>query len=142
MLTLVRYFPLLAGYYVPYNDKVWHLVILLRRILNFLLAQRIHEDNLIQLKYIIAELNKTYCKVTKDNLKSKFHLMIHYPTMLEKFGPRTQYWTMQFEAKHRPSKISARAASNKLNICRTLALRNQMTLNNIFTKKNPLTFFT
>jgi len=43
---------------------------------------------------------------------------------------------MRFEAKHRISKISANSSSNRRNICMSLAIRQQLLLNNLFIKGN------
>jgi len=57
--------------------------------------------------------------------------------MLLKFGPLTQVWTMRFESKHRVSKIAARASCSKVNICKTVALKNQLVLNDVLIKNKP-----
>lgn len=41
---------------------------------------------------------------------------------------------MQFEAKHRISIISANTSSNRRNICKSLAIKHQLQLNNMFLK--------
>jgi len=41
---------------------------------------------------------------------------------------------MRFEAKHRISKIAAHTTSNRRNICKTLAIKHQLQLNNLFFK--------
>lgn len=41
---------------------------------------------------------------------------------------------MIFDAKHRLSKISANTTSNRRNICKTLAIKHQLQLNNLFLK--------
>lgn len=43
---------------------------------------------------------------------------------------------MRFEAKHIISKISANSSSNRRNICMSLAIRQQLLLNNMFMKGN------
>jgi len=54
--------------------------------------------------------------------------------MIRKFGPVVHFWSMRYEAKHRISKISARSSFNRRNICKTLAIKHQLQLNDIFTK--------
>jgi hypothetical protein len=138
MLVLVRYFGVLVGYYVPSDCEVWELFLYLRRILDRLINPKVTHDGAQQLKYWVAGLNELYLKLTKSNLKPKFHFMTHYPEMLLKFGPLTQIWTMRFESKHRVSKIAARTSCSKVNVCKTIALKNQLILNNIFIKDHPL----
>ncbi|KAE9543676.1 hypothetical protein AGLY_002072 [Aphis glycines] len=60
--------------------------------------------------------------------------MVHYHTMMEKFDPLISLWFMRFEAKHRISKISANTSNNRRNICKTLTIKHQLQLNNIFIK--------
>ncbi|KAF0683220.1 Uncharacterized protein FWK35_00038465, partial [Aphis craccivora] len=41
---------------------------------------------------------------------------------------------MRFEVNHRLLKISANTSSNRRNICKTLAIKHQLQLNNLFLK--------
>jgi len=56
--------------------------------------------------------------------------------MIKKFDPLVNLWCMRFEANHRISKISANSSSNRRNICMSLAIRQQLLLNNLFIKGN------
>lgn len=141
MLTLVRYFALIAGSFVPQGDDVWHLFLLLRRLLNILCTHRVYRENHISFIETISEFNKQYILIAKTHLKPKFHFLLHYPDMFKKFGPLTQVWTMRFESKHRIFKVAARASCNKMNICKTTAIRNQLTLNHMFLSDEPFKFF-
>lgn len=58
--------------------------------------------------------------------------------MLKKFGPLPQIWTMRFEAKHRVSKFIARASQSRVNICKTIAIKHQLILNDMFLRNIPL----
>lgn len=138
MICLVRYFGLIVGYNVPDENEVWLLYIKLRQLLDKLLSRRIHESTIDQVKFLVAELNELYCQMSDVHLKPKFHFLTHYPQMLKKFGPLTQIWTMRFEAKHRVSKFMARASQSRVNICKTIAVKHQLILNDIFLKNKPL----
>lgn len=140
MLTLVRYFGLIVGYYIPEDDvdKTWDLYIILRRLLDKLLTHNVYSDTSEQIKYLVSELNELYKKLTRTFLTPKFHFLTHYPNMFQKYGPLIQVWTMRFEAKHRISKFVARACMSKVNICKTIAIKNQLALSDIFLKGNPL----
>lgn len=137
MLTLVRYFGIIVGMNVPDNNDVWSLYIKLRQLLDKLMSRRIHDNTADQVKFLVAELNELYCELTETYLKPKFHFLTHYPAMLKKFGPLTQIWAMRFEAKHRISKFVARASCSRVNICKTIAIKNQLVLNDLFLKNNP-----
>lgn len=39
---------------------------------------------------------------------------------------------MRYESKHRISKIAARSSANRINICKSLAIKNQLQLNHLF----------
>lgn len=138
MLTLVRYFGLMVGLYVPEDCNVWSLYINLRKILDRLLNSTVTMHGAEQLKFLISELNQCYCELTKSQLQPKFHFLTHYPDMLLKFSPLTQIWTMRFEARHRILKEAARASSSKVNICKTVAVKNQLLLNDLFLRNEPL----
>lgn len=123
MLILIRYFGLLVEYYIPTGDEVWELYLLLRKITDRLLSSRIYCDTTERLKYLISNFNELYCELTKECLEPKFHFLTHYAAMLKKFGPLCHMWKMRFEAKHRLSKIAARASCSRVNICKTLAIK-------------------
>lgn len=128
-LTFVRYFGLLIGYYVPRENEFWKLYILLRTILERLLSQRIFNDTCDQLTGLISEFNELYMKLSKQPLKPKFHFLIHYPTMFKKLGPLVHLWTIRFEAKHSVSKKIARSSASRINVCKTIAIKNLLQLN-------------
>ncbi|XP_022159932.1 uncharacterized protein LOC111028782 [Myzus persicae] len=134
MLVLVRYFGLIIGDFVPINDPVWHLYILLRQILDLVTSLSLQIDSCELLQILIAEHHDLYLKFSRQHLKPKHHFMLHYHTMLKKFGPLIALWSMRFEAKHRISKIAANTTSNRRNICKTLAIKHQLQLNNLFFK--------
>ena len=56
----------------------------------------------------------------------KFHFLIHYPTMMSRYGPLREMWCMRYEAKHQYFKSVASSIGNYVNIAFTLALRHQM----------------
>lgn len=60
--------------------------------------------------------------------------MLHFHTIIKKFGPLITLWCMRYEAKHRISKISANTSSNRRNICIGLAIKHQLQLNDILLK--------
>lgn len=134
MMTLVRYFGLLIGDFIPRNDPVWYLYILLRQILDLITSSSLQKGSYELLQTLIAEHHDLYLKYSNLYLKPKYHFMLHYHTLLNKFGPLVSLWSMRFEAKHRISKISANTSSNRRNICKTLAIKHQLQLNDMFLK--------
>lgn len=57
---------------------------------------------------------------------TKFHFLIHYPTMMARYGPLRELWCMRYEAKHQYFKSLAKSIGNYVNIAYTLAIRHQM----------------
>jgi len=127
-----RYFGLLVGDFVPIDEPSWDLYIMLRKVMDLLVSPSIDKERLALLRTLIAEFNELYLKFSKEPLKPKFHFLLHYPTVMEKFGPVIHFWSMRYEAKHRVSKLYARASFNRRNICKSLAIKHQLQLNKLF----------
>ncbi|KAB0790251.1 hypothetical protein PPYR_15412, partial [Photinus pyralis] len=136
MLVFLRYFGLLVGDLVPATEESWSLYLKLRQILDILLSRKMSSEHINLLRTLIAELNELYLHFSKSKLKPKFHFCCHYPRMAEKFGPLCNIWSMRFEAKHRVSKMYARASSNRQNITKSLAIKHQLQLIDVFSCKN------
>lgn len=134
MMSLTRYFGLIIGDFIPSNEPVWELYILLRQILDLLTSPLLQKECSNLLQTLVAEHHDLHLKFSKHDLKPKYHFMVHYHVMMKKFGPLLYLWSMRFEAKHRISKISANTSCNRRNICKTLAIKHQLQLNNMFMK--------
>lgn len=131
-LNYVRYFSCLVSHRVPEDDEHWRLYILLRRMLDFAMTDCVNDIICDQLKWAVEEFNSLYLKLSPTPLKPKFHFLIHYPGMMKTLGPLYNLWCMRYESKHRTLKIAARSSMNRINICRTLAIKNQLQLNHLF----------
>lgn len=142
MANLVRYFTVIIGEHVLEDNETWSLYLMLREILDNLLRHRFYEDNVIYLSSLIEGFINKYSDVTKDNIKPKFHFLTHYPQMIMKFGNLGQICTYRFEAKHRTSKLYANSVSTRINICKSIAIRNQLVQQNIFLKNTGFETFT
>lgn len=134
MLTLLRYFSILVGEFVPMENEYWKLYIKLRIIVEILSSTAIAKGTEELLQSNITEFNSLYLLLTNDTLKPKFHHLLHYHTALQKFGPLIFVWSMRFEAKHRISKIAARASFNRRNLTLSIAIKHQLKLNEMFLK--------
>lgn len=132
MFTLVRYFGLIAGCYVPEEDEHWETFLLMRKLLDKLFLRRLYPSDVEQLEVLIEHFLDSYKVNFKDTLKPKFHFLTHYSKMVKKFGPLYQISTIRFESKHKVSKIAARSAISRVNVCKTVIIRNQLSLNNFF----------
>lgn len=128
MIVFVRYFGLLIGRYIPAEDPIWQLYVLLRKILDIVMALRIYDYTYHKLDSVVTEFNTLYLLLTDDKLKPKNHFMTHYADMMKRFGPLRPIWSMRFEAKHRTSKSVARSTATRVNTTKTVAIRHQLAL--------------
>lgn len=101
MLTLVRYFGLLVGDFVPSEEPVWGLYIGMRRVIDVILSTSLELDSCSMLQTLVAEMNDHYLKYSKNRLKPKFHFLTHYHSFIEKFGPVIHLWSMRYEVKYK-----------------------------------------
>lgn len=105
----------------------------------------LHEDTFDNYKInILKELIKThnseYLRLFKDNLKPKFHILTHYPSIILQSGPPKQYNCFRFEAKHRDLKQYARSTNCRINPMLSLSKKAQFKFANylITPIRNPL----
>uniref|UniRef100_A0A146M8D0 Uncharacterized protein n=1 Tax=Lygus hesperus TaxID=30085 RepID=A0A146M8D0_LYGHE len=84
------------------------------------------------LQDFIAEMNRLYIQLSHAPLQPKFHYVTHYPRMLLQFGPVVHLWSMRFEGKHRVGKKAAGSTSCRINLCKTVAKKIQLQLNDVF----------
>lgn len=112
MLSFIRYFGVLIGDFVPRNDPVWCIYILLRQIIDLTTSTTLQKECGELIQTLVAEHNDLHLKYSKQHLRPEHHFILHYHTMIKKFGPLVNLWFMRFEAKHRISKISANSSSS------------------------------
>jgi hypothetical protein len=62
------------------------------------------------------------------NIVPKYHFMVHYPNLMDNFGPLNVYWTARGEGKHRTYVNFVESAKNFINVTKTLAEKNQRQL--------------
>jgi len=111
MLSFIRYFGVLIGDF-PRNDPVWCIYILLRQIIDLTTSTTLQKECCELIQTLVAEHNDLHLKYNIQHFRPKHHFILHYHTMIKKFGPLVNLWCMRFEAKHRISKILANFSSN------------------------------
>ncbi len=125
MWTLIRILPKIFGKSLK-DDEYYNNFLEIIVIFRFLMSE---EFTLIEIEELKQKINKYLTKFTKlyNNIKiiSKQHFLIHYPSVIRKFGPPKLYWTMRFEAKHSYFKRVERATHNHVNLLYSLASRHQ-----------------
>lgn len=128
MKTFIQYAGLIFADLVPVNNKFWELYILLRKMLDIILSDSVLKDDIIELRDLISKHHSAYLNLFSIPLKPKHHILIHYPFIIEKIGPVKKVSSLRYESKHREFKKTANVVSSRVNITRTLAVKNQLKL--------------
>lgn len=105
------------------NDfEEWKLLLLLRKIVNILLAFKISIGQIALLHYLIEEyLEARQILFPSVKLRPKHHYLTHYANLLREFGPLRQLWTLAFEHKHQYFKNVIRHTTNYKNVLFSLS---------------------
>ena len=110
-----------------------------REVMMFVFSRCVSREDLAYIEQKIEALriciNEHFPRIT---VTPKFHYLIHYPTMMTRFGPLRNLWCMRFEAKHQYFKSVAASVGNFVNIAHTLATRHQMLQCYLFSSENVL----
>lgn len=138
----LRIFGLLISDKIPEDDDYWKVFLLLKFIYEICFAKKLHKDTHHILKLTISEylqlLNQLF---GAEYLKPKHHFLVHYPTVLREMGPLCHLSSMRFEGKHFSGKLVAKASRNRTNVCHSIALKEQYTLNYRFLNNPSLSNF-
>jgi len=62
MLSFIRYFGLLIGYFVPVGESIWYLYLSMYRVLDIVLLTSLEENSLL-LETAVREMNELYLKL-------------------------------------------------------------------------------
>ena len=98
---------------------------LLSDVMDIILAQSVCANDIVKLRALIENFYSHFIKFSPDLVKPKLHFLLHYPRLIEIYGPLRNLWCMRFESFHRKIKIIAHNCQNFKNICLTVAKRNQ-----------------
>ncbi|KAF4531567.1 hypothetical protein B566_EDAN013571 [Ephemera danica] len=130
MNNLVMYFGLMVGNYVPNNDEVWQLYILLRKIFEIANSRVLQKSCYDIIVGLIEEHHDLYLKIFKDDLKPKYHFLLHYGRIFELAGPLCNISSERFEANHKNFKEHAHQMRCRKNLTYSLSLYHQIFFSN------------
>ncbi|XP_031358295.1 uncharacterized protein LOC116182914 isoform X1 [Photinus pyralis] len=128
MKCFILYGGLLLGAIVPEDNQFWKLYLLLRKIIDLVLADVVTNETCCLLKDLIAKHHSLYKELFNTTLKPKYHNLVHYPFIMKQVGPLKHLSSLRFESKHRESKLSANVIASRINITYSLALKHQLKL--------------
>jgi len=126
ILCFVRLFGVIVGDLVNEENQFWQLYLLLRQIMDIVLAKRLYKGAAFQLKALIEEHHRLFVSLTGKCLTPKMHFFIHYPRVIAESGPISHLSTIRKEAKHRDLTQSARSNMSRVNIAHSLAVKHQL----------------
>lgn len=117
--TFSRFYLLLLKQ-VPDDDKVFELVKLLIAIIRIIVLFEFDNDLLILLHNLIRLFLLSCSEMKELKMTAKFHHMIHYPRMIEMFGPLKILSTLNFESFHSSLKTKISTSNNWKNVVLTV----------------------
>ncbi|KAF2902500.1 hypothetical protein ILUMI_03687, partial [Ignelater luminosus] len=123
---------LLIGDLIPRGNCFWQLYIKLKEVVLLVLAKHVTIADHILQESLIEEHHAIIINTFRESLKPKHHFMVHYPFIMKPVGPLVNMWSMRFESKHRVAKGNANVVASRIDICKALAVKNQLKLCNRF----------
>lgn len=126
MYTFVRIFGVLVIDMVPDNDEYYKLYLLLHDIVNLLHAKGLPKNIGPVISVTVKEHNMLYMRLTKENLKAKHHHLSHYARLFSQLGPLGLLSTIRYEAKHRLLTKTCDTCMSRVNLARTVAIKQQL----------------
>ena len=123
---ITRVLALAGGDLVPEDDDVWLFYLLLRDVVDIIVAPSVSVEHLNQMRTLVGEYLELRKLLFPDHvLKNKHHHLTHYASLTEKVGPLQRFSCMRFESKHQRSKKLLHISGNFKNVAKTCAFRHQ-----------------
>lgn len=125
--ALIRFLPFIIGHLVPEDEMAWQILMVLKDVVELVVAPTHTEDSVAYLECKISEHRKRYQELFPNvQLLPKHHYLDHYPGLIRQFGPLVGLWTMRFEAKHSFFKHVIRHSNCFKNVPLSLAFKHQL----------------
>lgn len=125
---------MIADFIPRKNMPTWKLYLLLRQTVCIALKPSIYDNDIELIGKLVKDHHTLYIKLFGNTLKPKHHFMLHYSFIMRIIGPLVNTWAMRLEAKHRPVKQGGSTSQNRINLPKTMAIKHQLALSEIFLK--------
>ena len=122
-----RHFGVLVGDLVPSSDLSWHLYLCLVRLIDVALAKTVPKTVAVTFPVLVQELLYLYKKLG-NNLKPKFHFLLHYAEVFKMSGPVANLSCIRPEGKHRQLKQSAVTNMSRIDLSYSVGVKHQLQL--------------
>lgn len=123
--SLLVFLPFILGDHIDRLDNNWSLLLQCRDLADMLLCDALPKDKIAFLKCKITWFLQSLSSLSPQSITPKCHFLLHYPAIIERFGPPKRYWTMRFESLHQYFKDVTKRLRNFKNISKTLSTRFQ-----------------
>lgn len=122
MKCLFQHLPLILYEYRENSTfkKLWPTIDSKLKILQIVFSSTITKSNLVDLKRLISLHLELIIKIYGIELTPKYHLLTHYPYVIEMVGPVIHLSTLRFETKHRDFTRYAKQSNNFRNLSKSL----------------------
>lgn len=109
------------------DSPTWELFLIFRKICGLIMGLKLSVDQIAILQNLLFEYMNLRIKIfPSSSLKPKHHYMLHYPYLINQFGPLRHLWTLRFESKHGYFKKVLRHCPNFKNVLFSLANKHQL----------------
>ena len=115
MLCMYRNIGFLFGHLVPFGNKHWKLIILLKDIIELAMTPVVYHWLPGYLAYCISEYLTLRRVLFPNTCKPKMHILVHYPQVMEKLGPLKPFGTIRCESKNHDIKMPSKNSQNRVN---------------------------
>ena len=123
---LFRFLPILVGHFIPEGDQNWELYLTCQEIVDIILAPTVKKSSLLHPALTINGFLQDLKELYPGSITPKVHFLVHYPRLIEEYGPLRNLWCMRFEGKHQYFKRVVGINCNFKNIAKSLAKRHQL----------------
>ncbi len=118
---------MLIGSNVPVENSTWEVFLQFRYMVQLMLQPSFSHGEIKQLGAEIKRFLALYRSAFPDDpFTIKFHLLTHYPSIIEHSGPVVFLSSIRLEGKHKELKKFCEMTSNTINLCHTIVKRHQI----------------
>ncbi len=126
MLNWILVLPMVVGA-IPRNDTKWEVFLSFRHFVIFLMQHSFSTGEIHELQADIRSFLAAFKQeFPTQSLTIKFHLLTHYPRIIEQSGPVCFLSSMRLEGKHKQLKQFCNITSNTINLSHTIVKRHQI----------------
>lgn len=109
-------------------NKFGNIYVITLQIVEILLGRAFTNDLILYLTILIEEHHSMFIELFQEHLRPKYHILLHYPKIIELLGPPRHYWVMRFEGFHKLLKATANSTTCRKNLLVTLSIKQQLRL--------------